>query len=136
MKKLAISLIAINCQSVMAASSPSAVAELAALDVSLPALEDISTTHPVFDFDGDGTVGVASETVENDKFVELITDNIGSVIIKINGNDEQLFPTYNSEKINTNNFSELKILAADTNLKKKKKLLIKLLGQKKIRLII
>lgn len=54
MKKLAISLIAINCQSVMAASSPSGVAELAALDVSLPALEDISTTHPVFDFDGDG----------------------------------------------------------------------------------
>ena len=72
------------------------------------------------DFDGDGNVGVTSETVENDKFVELITDNIGSVSIKINGNDEELFPTYNSEKINTNNFSELTILAADTNLYKNK----------------
>ena len=72
------------------------------------------------DFDGDGTVGVASETVENDKFVELITDNIGSVIIKTSGNDQELFPTYNFEKINTNEFSELTLLAADTNLYKNK----------------
>ena len=53
MKKLIIGLLALTCQQTMAASSPSAVAELAALDVALPALIDISTTHPVFDFDSD-----------------------------------------------------------------------------------
>ena len=37
-----------------AQSSPGGVEHLAALDIALPAYEDISTTHPVFDFDGDG----------------------------------------------------------------------------------
>ncbi len=54
MKKLLIGLIAISCQQVMAASSPSAVKHLASLDIALPAMIDISATHPVFDFDGDG----------------------------------------------------------------------------------
>lgn len=54
MKKLLVGLIALTSQYAMAGSSPSAVEHLAALDVALPALEDISTTHPVFDFDQDG----------------------------------------------------------------------------------
>ena len=39
---------------VIASSNPSGVKHLASLDIALPAYEDISTTHPVFDFDGDG----------------------------------------------------------------------------------
>lgn len=68
MKKLLIGLMAISCQQAMAASSPSAVAELAALDVALPSLEDISTTHPVFDFDGDGclpSAGIGRDGQQN-----------------------------------------------------------------------
>jgi hypothetical protein len=67
-KKLIIGLVALSCQHVMAASSPSAVAELAALDIALPALVDISTTHPVFDFDGDGclpSAGIGREGQQN-----------------------------------------------------------------------
>jgi hypothetical protein len=68
MKKLIIGLVALSCQQAMASSSPSAVAELAALDVALPALIDISTTHPVFDFDGDGclpSAGIGREGQQN-----------------------------------------------------------------------
>ena len=54
MKKILIGLAALTSQFAMAQSSPSEVQHLAALDVALPALEDISTTHPVFDFDQDG----------------------------------------------------------------------------------
>jgi len=68
MKKIIIGLMAIACQQAMASSSPSAVAELAALDIALPALEDISTTHPVFDFDGDGclpSAGIGRDGQQN-----------------------------------------------------------------------
>lgn len=58
MKKLLIGLLAITCQQVMAASSPSAVKHLASLDIALPAMIDISATHPVFDFDGDAVYPV------------------------------------------------------------------------------
>jgi hypothetical protein len=68
MKKIIIGLMTLACQQAIAASSPSAVAELAALDIALPALVDISTTHPVFDFDGDGclpSAGIGRDGQQN-----------------------------------------------------------------------
>ena len=72
------------------------------------------------DLNDDGNIGLVSTIVESDKFVELITDSSGAIILKLNGIDKEILPLYNSEEINLNDFSNLIILAADTNLYKNK----------------
>lgn len=69
MKKTLIAILALTSQFAFAASSPSAVEHLAALDAALPAYEDISNTHPVFDFDGDGclpSAGIGRQGQQNE----------------------------------------------------------------------
>lgn len=70
MKKLFVALIAFSLSPLaMAGSSASSVEHLAALDTAMPAMEDISNTHPVFDFDGDGcfpSAGIGRDGQKNE----------------------------------------------------------------------
>ena len=78
------------------------------------------------DLDNDGVKGVTKTTIENDKFVNLLLDNTGLVTIQpngsiqIDGSNEEIIPLYNFEALNTNDFNDLTIIAADTNLYKNK----------------